>query len=77
MTILCVVYILISPASQSIFNLVHGLSEQYDSEYIKMSHKEVAVHVITGLKQRVYSAFEGYSSCGLVFSYNYPQYSYH
>lgn len=52
------VYIWISPAVWPIFNLLHGLSEQHENGYINMSHKGVAVRVITGLKQWVYLAFK-------------------
>lgn len=50
-------YIWVSLALWPIFNSLHGLSEHHENEYINMSHKGVAVHVIVGLKQWVYSAF--------------------
>lgn len=52
------VYIWIHPAAWSIYNLVHVLSWMEMNTFSTWVIKEVAVHVIAGLKQRVYLAFK-------------------
>lgn len=57
-----------TPVFIYVLNTASGLSEQPEIEYINMSHRAVAVHVIIGFKAVGLLGFQGYTSCGLVFS---------